>query len=333
MAQRNFKHGWNDMIDLVPEDVLATLEELGVNVVKLTYNEAWALCPGHAARLGRENNKPNKWSVNIETGTHSCFSCGFKGSFTYLVQEVLGYGRDEADRWLRSHGGRARLRDGRGLSSGRVSSDEGIRSQPVWNEARLALSADPPFDRLAHRRISAGSVSHYGIRWSDGDDPHWILPIRNPDTFALWGWQEKSEDGWVKNKPYGVQKALTLFGIDVFSSPFVLVLESPLDCAVAYTAGVYGAVSTFGVHISDYQLELLFDLGVPVIFGFDNDEAGINASLEVKKRYLRSGYPIKFLNYSHIPDKKDIGTEGVTTKDIQKAVLSSYGLVSYKHDI
>lgn len=334
MAKSSIKSGWGSSkpdIILVPQDVLGTLEELGVTVVKLTYNEAWALCPGHYDRLGRANNKPDKWSINIETGIHSCFSCGFSGSFTSLVQEVLGYGREDAEHWVRAHGGRSRFRDGRGVSAGGQQRDEGLRKEPAeWNEARLALCIDPPHERLAHRRISAGSVSHYGILWRDGENPHWILPIRDPDTGRLWGWQEKQEGGTTRNKPYGVQKGLTLFGIDVFSSPYVLVLESPLDCAVAYTAGVYGAVSTFGVHVTDDQLEILFDLGVPVIFGFDNDEAGINASLAVKKRYLRSGYPIKFLNYSHIPDKKDIGTEGVTTKDIQKAVLSAYGLVSYR---
>ena len=332
MGRNSIKSGWGKRPDLVlvPQDVLSTLEELGITVVKLTYNEAWALCPGHLSRKGEYNNKPDKWSINIETGIHSCFSCGFSGSFTTLVQEVRGYGRDAAERWLRSNGARSRFRDGRGVSSGRQRSDEGLRERPVWNEARLALSVDPPIERLAHRRISAGSVSHYGIRWQDGEDPHWILPIRDPDTHQLWGWQEKSENGWTRNKPYGVSKGDTLFGIDVFDNPLVVVLESPLDCAVSYTAGVYGAVSTFGARITEAQLELLLDLGVPVIFGLDNDEAGINASIELKKRYLRSGYPIKFLNYSHIPDKKDIGTEGVTHKQIQQAVLSAHSLVSFR---
>src|SRR5690242_6641764 len=123
-AQTPIKKGWGAQLDIVPEDVLECLEELGVTVTKLTYNEAWALCPGHLSRLGRRNNKPDKWSVNIATGEHSCFSCGFSGSFTRIVQEVLGYDRESAQRWLRAHGGRARFRDDRRVSSRGQRTDE-----------------------------------------------------------------------------------------------------------------------------------------------------------------------------------------------------------------
>lgn len=321
----NIQKGWGGTP--TPGDVMSSLEELGIAVVKLTYNEAWAYCPGHESRLGRKNNKPNKWSVNIETGTHSCFSCGFSGSFVTLVQEVKGYDRADAEQWVRSRGGVARLRRVLGVSPDRLERDSGVRE---WNEARLALFTDPPDSARERRGISAGSVNHYGIRWSDGDDPCWILPIRSPETGKLWGYQEKSETGWVSNKPYGVTKSETLFGIEKFDNPYALVLEAPLDTAVAYTSSIFGGLATFGVKISDAQFEILFDLGVPVIFGLDNDEAGIAMSLKIKERYLRSGLPIKFLNYSHIPKAKDIGSDGVTIADRQKAVLTAHSLINYR---
>lgn len=327
---RGITKGWGSGVSLVPKDILQALEDLKLPVHKLTYNEAWSYCPGHARLLGRQNNKPDKWSINIETGIHSCFSCGFSGNFITLVQEVKGYDRNAAEQWTRGHGGVPRLNRSLGVSAPSLQRDEGLRPRHAeWNEARLALFVDPPAEARSVRRVSAGSVDHYGIRWSDGEDPFWVLPIRDPYTGKLWGYQEKSENGWVSNKPYGVQKSDTIFGLDVFDSPFVLVLESPLDCAVAYTAGIHGAVSTFGVHISDVQFELLFDLDVPIIFGLDNDTSGIKTSLKIKDRYLRSGHRIKFLNYSGIPDKKDIGTDGVTSKHIQQAVLSAQSMVFY----
>lgn len=315
-----------------PGDVLKCLEELGMVVTKLAYNEAWSYCPGHERLMGRPNRKPNKWSVNIETGIHSCFSCGFSGSFVTLVQEVLGYDRADAESWVRGRGGVARVRRVLAASADRWSSDEGLSQQHAeWNEARLAVFSAAPSSARAGRRVSSGSLSHYGILWSDGDDPFWVLPIRDPDTGRLWGYQEKSEDGWVSNKPYGVQKSLALFGYEVFDSPFVLVLESPLDCAVALTHGFYGAVSTYGAKISDTQLSLLLDLGVPIIFGLDNDDAGIKASLDLKHRFLGSGHRIKFLNYSHIPSKKDVGSD-LTRQELQQAVLNAVPLVKYRHD-
>lgn len=325
---RTLSSGWGGTP--VPGDVLKCLEELGIPVVKLAYNEAWSYCPGHPRLLGKANNKPNKWSVNIETGTHSCFSCGFSGSFVTLVQEVLGYDRADAEAWVRGRGGIARVRRVLAASADRWTPDEGLSPQHAeWNEARLALFSDPPVSARSGRRISAGSVEHYGIRWSDGEDPCWILPIRNPENGRLWGYQEKSEDGWVSNKPYGVQKSLALFGLEVFDSPFILVLESPLDCAVAYTHGIYGAVSTYGAKISDAQLTLLLDLGVPIIFGLDNDDSGIKASRFIRSRFLGSGHRIKFLDYSHIPHKKDIGSD-LTKQELQQAVLNAIPLVKYR---
>lgn len=318
--------GWNNL-DYVPKDVLGSLEALGIDVVKIAYNEAWALCPGHEARLGKVNNRPNKWSINVETGKHSCFSCGFSGSFTTLVQEVKEYGREGAQQWVRAHGGIPRIQRDVGVSAYRFERDTRIHE---WNEARLSIFDAPPRDALERRRVSARSVEHYGILWSDGEDPFWVLPIRSPDTGKLLGYQEKSEDGWVSNKPYGVTKSDTIFGLDVWDSPYIIVVESPLDCAVLYSNGIFGAVATYGAKISQVQLDILFDLGVPVYFALDNDDAGIKASMKIREKYLRSGHSIRFFNYSQFGDKKDVGDSGLTNKDLQWAFANSLTMVRYR---
>lgn len=324
---RGVSSGWNSTGLPIPGDVLSSLEELGVNVARIVHEEAWALCPGHYDRLGKHNSRPNKWSVNVETGQHSCFSCGFSGSFVYLVQEVLGYDRSDAERWVRNRGGIERLRRALGNSEGRSRSFEGDSGIPEWNEARLALFNAPPFSALERRRVSQGAVTHYGVLWDDKKE-NWILPIRDPDTGSLWGYQEKGE-GWFCNKPAKVGKSETLFGLEAFTGSTAILLESPLDCLRLYTAGISGAVSSFGVQVSDRQLDLLFDRAEIVVFALDNDTAGLNKMLSLKERYLRSGRRIKFINYSHIPEAKDLGTEGVTDQDIQKAVLGAKSLLNY----
>lgn len=325
---RPVSSGWNNSGTPIPGDVMACLEELGINVTRIIHEEAWALCPGHFDRLGKHNNRPNKWSVNIETGQHSCFSCGFSGSFVYLVQEVKGYDRSDAERWVRNRGGVARLRRILGNPQGRSSDlerDEGI---PAWNEARLALFNAPPYEALDGRRISQGAVSHYGVLW-DSEKENWILPIRDPNTGSLWGYQEKG-DGWFCNKPAKVTKGKTLFGIDVLSGSTAVVLESPLDCLRLHTAGIGGAVASFGVNITEEQLDLLFDKVEIIIFALDNDAAGLNKMLALRAKYLRSGKRIKFVDYSHIPWAKDLGTEGVENQDIQKAILRAKNMLVYR---
>jgi len=321
-------NGWTKRTTPVPGDVLACLEELGIEVVRIIHEEAWAICPGHFDRLGKHNNRPNKWSVNTETGQHSCFSCGFSGSFVYLVQEVKGYDRADAEQWVRNRGGVQRLRRILADSQGRSSDLERDTGIPAWNEARLALFDAPPHSALDGRRISQGAVSHYGVRW-DTEKQNWILPIRSPETGELWGYQEKGE-GWFCNKPARVNKAETLFGIETLTGRTAIVLESPLDCLRLHTAGISGGVSSYGVQISEQQLELLFDRAEIVIFAMDNDDVGLKKMLELRQRYRTSGKRIKFVDYSHIPWAKDLGTEGVTDKDIQRAIINAKSLIRYR---
>lgn len=324
-GSRQVSSGWSGSV--VPDDVLGCLQELGIEPAKITSGEVWALCPGHPARLGRPNNTPNKWSVNLETGEHSCFSCGFKGSFSSLVQEVTGYDRHDADEWVRSRRGGWRLRrvlDDSARGSSHLSGDARI---PSWSEDRLARFASAPSAALASRGVSSGAVDRFGVRWN-AEKSAWILPIRSPESGELWGYQEKGS-GWFGNRPAGVRKSETLFGLDAFEGSTAILLESPLDCIRLYTVGMLGGVSSYGVHVSTAQLNILFDIAHTVIFALDNDEAGINKSRELREKYLRSGRDVRFADYSHIPWAKDLGTEGVTAEDIHKSISSAKNILTY----
>lgn len=316
--------GWGSTGQAVPGDVLSCLLELEVNVVKVVHGEAWAYCPGHFKRLGKPNHHPDKWSVNLETGVHSCFSCGFRGSFGTLVQEVLGYERADAESWVRRRGGVQRLRRALGAAADGGEPEQGLRA---WNEARLALFVDPPGEELERRGLSSGSVNHYGVLW-DSENNRWILPIRDEHGKFL-GYQEKGA-GWVSNKPAQVQKGETLFGLHCLRGTTLILVESPLDCLRLYTAGLDGAVASFGVQVSRKQLELLFDYAEVVIFALDNDEAGIKKSLELREKYLKTGKRIKFANYDHIPEAKDLGTDGLTNQEIQQSILSAKSMLRYR---
>jgi DNA primase len=118
--------------------------------------------------------------------------------------------------------------------------------------------------------------------------------------------------------------------LEAFSGKTAILLESPLDCLRLYTAGISGGLSSYGVQVSNRQLDLLFDVAEIIIFALDNDDAGLTKMRDLRSRYLSSGRRIKFINYSHIPDAKDIGTDGVSDKDIQQSILTAKSLISYK---
>lgn len=318
-STRRTTSGWGSGGIPVPGDVLGALDELGIQAVKLKDGEAWAYCPGHPTNLGRQESKPDKWSVNLTSGQHSCFSCGFDGSFVHLVQEVLNVSRADAEAWVRSRGGIERVR--RYLQA--PADREQFVPRREWNESRLALFGAPPEPERSRRRISEGAVNHYGVLW-DRESSHWILPVRDPDTYDLWGYQEKG-DGYFDNKPARIPKGQTLFGIDVLEGPMAVLLESPLDCLRLYTAGIMGGVASYGAKVTDTQMDLLFDRVNVIIVALDNDDAGREQARKIRQKYLRSGKSIKFLNYSGI-EGKDIGEPEVTDAQIRKAVLTSVAL-------
>lgn len=318
-STRRTTSGWGTGGTPVPGDVIGALDELGIQVVKLKDGEAWAYCPGHSERLGRQERTPDKWSVNLNSGQHSCFSCGFDGSFVHLVQEVLNVSRADAEAWVRSRGGIERVR--RYLQA--PADREQFVPRREWNESRLALFGSPPEPERSRRGLSEGAVSHYGVLW-DRESEHWILPIRDPDTFEFWGYQEKGY-AYFDNKPARIPKGETLFGIDVLEGPIAVLLESPLDCLRLYTAGIQGGVASFGAKVTEKQMDLLFDRVSVIIIALDNDDAGREAARKIRQRYLRSGKTIKFLNYTDI-EGKDIGEPGVTDAQIRRAVLTSVAL-------
>jgi hypothetical protein len=53
--------------------VLTALEELGVEVLRVTGDEALAKCPAHLERTGKEDNHPS-FSVNVEEGVSNCLA-------------------------------------------------------------------------------------------------------------------------------------------------------------------------------------------------------------------------------------------------------------------
>ena len=257
----------------IPGDVLKCLDELGIVVHRVVGDEAVARCPGHLRLVGKEDHDPS-WSVNIETGVHNCFACGFRGPFAAIVREVLGLPSNEADAWVRSRGSLERV--GRLLSGGYI--DELARSQPKKpvSEADLALCIPPPQDVLDTRNITAEAATAFGVLY-DFAKNCWITPIRDPEDNRLWGWQEKAVvDRYFRNRPRHVEKSRTLFGLDQpDAGRQAILVEAPLDAVVIRSAGLPGALASFGAGVSDTQMQIILERFDSLILALDNDPDGL----------------------------------------------------------
>lgn len=295
-------------------DVETVLEQLGIEY-EVQGDNARALCPMHERLTGKTDNHPS-WFVHLETGQHHCFSCGYKGGLTGLVCDVKDFyeelwGHREPD----IKAAREWLQASRTLVPFDKLREKLAKTQQVWKEykpqieeSHLAIFVDPPADALAKRGLSEESAEAYGVLWQ-ADRKNWILPLRNPSTSALLGYQIKgSVDRYFRNYPAGIKKSSTLFGFSQKKEDVSIIVESPLDCLRLYTAGFEGAMATCGALVSDEQAKLIRGTE-KVIVAFDNpniDAAGRKACIDMQTFSLKYNLNLFYFNYG-TSGKKDPG--------------------------
>jgi hypothetical protein len=234
-------------------NVERSLEALGIEYEDKGDN-AQAICPMHERITGDPDHNPS-WYIHLETGQHICFSCGYKGNLVQLVCDVkelytpswdgmpAQYDYSAGNRWLAGaiEVSIEELKEALGKIPQYISPPP----RPIaMSEARLAIYVTPPESALESRNVTEAAALHYGILWNKNTYT-WILPLRDPYNFKLMGWQEKGTvDRTFKNRPTGLQKSKTLFGVDKQVEAVSIVVESPLDCLRIYSAGYEGAVAT-----------------------------------------------------------------------------------------
>ena len=310
-------------------DVESALLRLGIEVNQRN-SELLGLCPMHLERTGRPDSHPS-WSMNSETGVHHCFSCGYRGTLLTLVAEIKEFntqwGRldfDQAKEWLRSN-----IEVNFDLLAKQLEEAKNsyvpIQRPIEMSEARLAVFVEPPQWALEARDLTAEACAKHSVLW-DAQPQGWITPIRNADNNKLMGWQEKGQvNRYFRNRPTGVQKSKTLFGLDVWSGGTMIIVESPLDVVKLSSLGIDGGVSTFGASISQDQVDLMRKAD-KLIIAFDNpkiDAAGMKASKDMLERSKKEGLECFFFQYDG--DVKDIGD---MTKE--QAII---GIENAKHSV
>jgi len=275
-----------------PGNIPAALDELGI-AHTVRGDEVVMLCPYH------DDRHAGSFSVRLDTGQNYCFSCDTGGGFDRIVRAVLKCDPFTAGRWCRD---RAYDTDSPfeheelEYSSGKIDTSEQV------NEASLVLYTAPPQDALESRQIDAETAAAFGLLWDQGT---WIIPVRDPDSGTLWGWQAK-RDKFFRNYPPGVPKSLTLFGLGCFRDGDVAVLvESPLDTVRLASAGVPGALSSYGVGVSDEQLAIIRQRASGLVLALDNDMPGMKKTVDICRTEHRMD--IQVFNYGAQPDAKDPG--------------------------
>lgn len=274
-----------------------TLARLKIEPTSIRGAEIQALCPAHLERTGKEDHNPS-WYINADTGAHICFSCGWKGSLYSLISYVEKIEYEKADEWLGSSSGLTNRLE-------RITKTKPKIEEPTRiTESMLSAFTPVPVEALKVRGLLPACAEAYGVKW-DARNKNWIIPIREPLTNKLLGWQEKGFDHrYFNNKPTGVKKSDTVFGFNELKDDWAIVVESPLDVVRLASLG-YPGVAVYGASVSKAQFNIIRGLN-KVIFAMDDDEAGRNSSLELLHLCMQLGLEAWFFNYSKT-DMKDVG--------------------------
>ena len=286
-------------------DLATILADLGVEIKRVSGDEVNGRCPVHHLTKGRASNRYS-WYMNTDSGLHHCFTCGARGTLPMLVSQLSG----DPDSIVAVQ--KVLIRNG--VTRLTAPQEDEPAVEVDW--IRYSQFRPLPEPILELRQLHAETAHRYGIRWGEvrygeQDVKMIIAPIVSP-MGELRGWQGK-KTGIVMNVPEGVNKSLTLFGIERAASDTALLLESPLDVVRAAHAGAGLGISplaSFGANVSAEQIRLITSRFDRVIIAMDNDPAGKAESKRLSTLLGdRGGIRHKsFLNYAkHAPDFKDIG--------------------------
>jgi hypothetical protein len=303
-------------------DIPLVLDNLGIQYEEVNA-EAKAFCPMHAVRTGKEDHNPS-WFINLDTGMHICFSCGYKGNLAQLVCDInefytntfgsYSYDYEAARVWL-SQVYEIPVEKLLEMVKSLPNRLEASPKPVEMSESRLAVFVEPPQHALDGRSITPASAEKYGVLWDDKRQT-WVLPLREPHFNRLMGWQEKGTLARTFfNRPAGLQKSKTLFGIENQNELCTIVVESPLDCLRIHSAGVDGAVAICGSSPSEDQIKLL-RYSEKIVCALDNpkvDKAGLKAAHEMRKLARKYGLNLFYFNYgsSGAKDPGDLTDEQI----------------------
>lgn len=300
--------------DNFPEGAVAdALSSLGIEVLAEDGDELVALCPGHKERTGKEDGNPS-WSINARSGVHFCFSCHFKGNLFTLVRRLKGAdaARDLFEPFEKYERMVLPEMPEMEIEPFDPAPADSVRTPNIRPESWLDEFVSPPKWARAARKISAQAAEEYEVLW-DAEKDRWILPLRDPVTKELYGYQVKAQKGrFFRNRPRTMQKSHTFFGwprVDTSSPTRLVVVESPLDAVLLSDCDVL-AVASCGSRLSDEQIDLLEHVD-EVFLWLDNDTAGDLEVKRLRKVMVERGIRAEFILAEDHPEWLEAGWKDV----------------------
>lgn len=288
-------------VDIEPDFMLSYEElsdimvELGASYTKMQGNNCQAdHCFFHENEhptLGISLDSPHPWG---------CFSgrCDAKGKTVVgLVARALNISKSQAVAWILQRFPDSRVTSRRGLFENPYSevAKRFVLSPAVLEAYQLCAdnnigyrAIDYLSSQMGYTFCTHAQADSYHLGY-DRSEHRLIFPVYHADG-ALAGLIGRAMRDGVKNRYYNYdegffKKSLTLMGAEqpVDKDHPVVVVEGPTDYIYLRSCGVKNLRAFMGAGFSDTQVDMVCDLGLPVVPLFDLDAAGRDAQKKFRE--------------------------------------------------
>jgi len=193
-------------------------------------------------------------------------------------------------------------------------------NEDIINEFQIGYALSKP-DNLSKILLSKGydenilletGLANIGNSLYDLFRDRITFPIHNSDGkcvgFSARIYKNSDEAKYINTKETPVfKKGNILFNYNRASREahdykYILVVEGQMDAIRVYSSGIKSVVATMGTALTKNHIALLKRLNVDVILGFDNDEAGLKATIQNGDLLANENINVKVLR---INDAKD----------------------------
>jgi len=194
-------------------------------------------------------------------------------------------------------------------------------------------------DYLRRRRISDTTINQWGLGY-DCNTSSICIPIRNSfgatiaHAYRYIGHNNtiskyRNANGNVYNK------SSTLFGLDkakkyIDTSNYCIIVEGYFDCISLHQAGIRNVVAICGVALTQQMIDIIKRHTKNVVFCYDNDTAGINATVDSITKSIGQDFCIKVLEVCDYHDIDEL-VVGSTPEQLHKFLCSKIHWIDFMY--
>lgn len=299
-------------------DVELILKACGINEFRHRGNEIRARCPYHP-------DPTPSWEININSGIHHCFGCGYSGDIVKLIADFMPEVNNvvEALNWL-------------------------FRTFPVSSSRDINLELEKTLNKPLDESILKNYMFRHSYLYDRGFEEETLrafdIGYCREDTFEKDGrvytikdaitipWRNRQGElmfikyrfltGKLRYLNRGGSKDIKsriLFGLDKIvksGAETAYLVEGEFDAMYCWQNGL-PAVALGGSQITKYQIQELYLAGVKKVCLFlDNDKVGIEKSEYIKRRL--SNFRVMQVKYPRkdVKDPNSLTSEEIKYLDI-----------------